>query len=356
MFSVQSRIRWAMLGALVVCWLPLWGQTSESTYKNIQVLKVIPADQVIPSMQFMSSSLGVHCNHCHVEGAFEKDDKKAKQQARQMMKMVANLNRNDLSGSSGVTCYSCHRGTLRPRRTPVVKGENAAEPVELSVPGTDAAAIAVLTRCLQAVGGRAALQTIQSEVKSGVVELGPGLQFQMQVMIERPLKRREVVHFNTGDSVDVVNGNTGWSAVVGRPTRVLPKAEAEILRAAEPEFLASIRSSFKEFRVGPDQMVAGRRTSVIRVSNPNEAPVRLFVDKETGLLLRIVRYVDSPLGRNPTEIDFSDYRDVAGTKQPFRWKVTQPEGGYSVQLSKIEVNVPIEDSIFTPPENLATSK
>ena len=353
----RKPIRWVVLGCVALCWIPLVGQTTESTYKNIQVLKGIPADQLIPSMQFMSSSLGVHCNHCHVEGAFEKDDKKAKQQARQMMQMVASLNKEDLSGGSGVTCYSCHRGTLRPRRTPVVKGENATDPVELSVPGTDAAAIAVLTRCLRATGGQAALQTIKSEVKSGVVELGPGLQFQMQVMMESPRKRREVVHFNTGDSVDIVNGDTGWSAVVGRPTRVLPKAEAEILRqAAEPEFLALIRSSFKEFRTSPDQVVGGRRTSVIRLSNPNEAPVRLFIDKETGLLLRIVRYVDSPLGRNPTEIDFSDYRDVAGTKQPFHWKVTQPEGGYSVQLSKIEVNVPIEDSMFSSPDNLATSK
>jgi outer membrane lipoprotein-sorting protein len=139
--------------------------------------------------------------------------------------------------------------------------------------------------------------------------------------------------------------------------RVLPKAEAEILRqAAEPEFLANIRTSFKEFRISPDQTVGGRAASVIRVSNPNESPVRLFIDKETGLLLRIVRYVTSPLGRNPTEIDFSDYRDVAGTKQPFRWKVTQPEGGYSVQLNKIEVNVPIDDSMFNSPENLASSK
>jgi photosynthetic reaction center cytochrome c subunit len=349
--------RWVLLASLALSCVPLGGQTTESTYKNIQVLKGIPADQLIPSMQFMSSSLGVHCNHCHVEGAFEKDDKKAKQQARQMMQMVASLNKKDLSGGSGVTCYSCHRGTLRPRRIPVVKGENATDPVEPSVPGTDAAAISVLTRCLRATGGQSALQTIKSEVKSGVVELGPGLQFKMQVMMESPRKRREVVHFNTGDSVDIVNGDTGWSAISGRPTRVLPKAEAEILRqAAEPEFLALIRSSFKEFRTSPDQVVGGRQTSVIRVSNPDEAPVRLFIDKETGLLLRIVRYVDSPLGRNPTEIDFSDYRDVAGTKQPFHWKVTQPEGGYSVQLSKIEVNVPIEDSMFSSPENLATSK
>jgi Photosynthetic reaction centre cytochrome C subunit len=53
--------------------------SAEQVYKNIQVLKGIPADQLMPSMQFMTSSLGVRCDHCHVEGAFEKDDKKPKQ-------------------------------------------------------------------------------------------------------------------------------------------------------------------------------------------------------------------------------------------------------------------------------------
>jgi len=114
--------------------------------------------------------------------------------------MMAAINKNYFAGRQVVTCYSCHRGTLRPRRTPVVKGENATDPVELSVPGTDAAAIAVLTRCLRATGGQAALQTIKSEVKSGVVELGPGLQFQMQVMMESPRKRREVVDEPSGDT------------------------------------------------------------------------------------------------------------------------------------------------------------
>src|SRR5882672_8208776 len=52
---------------------------AEEQFKNIQTLKGIPADQLIPSMQFMTASLGVECDFCHVQGAFDKDDKKAKQ-------------------------------------------------------------------------------------------------------------------------------------------------------------------------------------------------------------------------------------------------------------------------------------
>src|SRR5437867_3584913 len=47
-------------------------------FKNITVLKGIPSDQLIPSMQFMTSSMGVQCEYCHVENAFDKDDKKPK--------------------------------------------------------------------------------------------------------------------------------------------------------------------------------------------------------------------------------------------------------------------------------------
>ena len=58
---------------------------AEEQFKNIQVLKGIPADQIFPTMQFITASLGVECDFCHVQGAFEKDDKKNKQTARKMM-------------------------------------------------------------------------------------------------------------------------------------------------------------------------------------------------------------------------------------------------------------------------------
>src|SRR5260370_23648665 len=55
---------------------------TEEQFKNIQVLKGIPAEQLIPTMQFITASLGVDCEFCHVHNAFENDDKKPKQTPR----------------------------------------------------------------------------------------------------------------------------------------------------------------------------------------------------------------------------------------------------------------------------------
>ena len=96
---------------------------AEEQFKNIQVLKGIPADQLIPGMQFITASLGVECQFCHVEGAFEKDDKKTKQTARKMMEMMFAINKDNFEGHREVTCYSCHRGSSDPVGTPLVMAE-----------------------------------------------------------------------------------------------------------------------------------------------------------------------------------------------------------------------------------------
>src|SRR6202051_2040821 len=96
---------------------------AEEQFKNIQVLKGIPADQLIPAMQFITASLGVECEFCHVEGAFEKDDKKPKQTARKMMEMMFAINKENFEGHREVTCYSCHRGSADPVGMPPVMTE-----------------------------------------------------------------------------------------------------------------------------------------------------------------------------------------------------------------------------------------
>src|SRR5580700_6590574 len=96
---------------------------AEEQFKNIQALKGIPADQVFPAMQFITASLGVECQFCHVEGAFEKDDKKTKQMARKMMAMMFAINKENFDGHLNVTCYSCHRGNSKPVGIPTVMAE-----------------------------------------------------------------------------------------------------------------------------------------------------------------------------------------------------------------------------------------
>ena len=82
--------------------------------KNIQLLKGIPADRVEKVMFAFRTSLGVDCTHCHEKDKFESDDKAAKKTAREMIRMMRDINKQYVGTTGKVTCYTCHRGQLRP--------------------------------------------------------------------------------------------------------------------------------------------------------------------------------------------------------------------------------------------------
>ena len=84
--------------------------------------------------------------------------------------------------------------------------------------------------------------------------------------------------------------------------------------------------------------------------------MKLYFDKESGLLVRQVRYTNSPVGLNPTQIDYMDYRDVSGVKMPFRWTTTWTDGKASTELGEIKVNTPIADAQFAKPAPAASAK
>jgi Photosynthetic reaction centre cytochrome C subunit len=81
---------------------------AEQVYKNIQVLKGMPASRLMSAMSRLMQSLGVDCAHCHVPDALDKDDKPAKQTTRKMFDLVRTI--NTTLGANRVTCYTCHRG------------------------------------------------------------------------------------------------------------------------------------------------------------------------------------------------------------------------------------------------------
>ena len=84
---------------------------AEEVFKNLKVLNSIPSEELIPSMRFIASSLGVQCTFCHVPDHFDDDSRKTKQTARSMMRMMFAINQNHFDGTREVTCYSCHRGS-----------------------------------------------------------------------------------------------------------------------------------------------------------------------------------------------------------------------------------------------------
>lgn len=101
-----------------------------------QNLQVLPKDwtlqQVQATMRGVAAALGVECTHCHVGTMQErsKDDNPKKLLARKMFQMTNAINDELLkgvgepapAGTAKVTCYTCHRGSLKPLTAPAGGG------------------------------------------------------------------------------------------------------------------------------------------------------------------------------------------------------------------------------------------
>jgi hypothetical protein len=95
---------------------------ADSVFKNIQMLKQMPAGRLLKIMEIAySKSLGVDCTHCHVVDQWEKEDKPTKQIAREMWAMMGTINGQLLKGiknlkseSPTINCTTCHRGETKP--------------------------------------------------------------------------------------------------------------------------------------------------------------------------------------------------------------------------------------------------
>jgi outer membrane lipoprotein-sorting protein len=324
---------------------------AEQVFKNIQVLKGVPADQVIPAMQFIAASLGVECEFCHVKNAFEKDDKDEKVTARKMMQMMFTANKETFEGKREVTCYTCHRGSTDPVGTPVIlesepkpATEVAAVPSE-NLPKADQ----LIDKYVEALGGKDAIQKITSRVEKGTLTAGE-MKAPVDVYAKAPDKRIAIVHMPGGDTSTAFDGHVGWLSSPGRPTLEMSAAETDNVRMdAELFFAADLKQLFQSFRVRSQEKIGDREVYVIFAFNEGKPPVKFYFDAQSGLLVRLVRLVDTPLGSNPTQIDFADYRDAGGVKVPYRWTIARPSGRFTIQIEELHQNVPVDDSKFIMP-------
>jgi hypothetical protein len=324
-------------------------KTAGQAFKNVTELKDIPADQLMPAMQFIATSLGVNCETCHVAGKFEADDKRPKKTAREMIAMTMAINKNAFHGQTQVTCYSCHRGAERPIAIPpVLETDAAAKPEARPAPsaGTPPAADAIIEKYVTALGGADAMKKVTSRVAKGVIVVA-GKETPIEVFTKAPNKR---ITISGGTSFTAFDGTAGWMGNAGRPARDMTPAES-MSSALDSEFYLGprLKEIFTQLRVGRPDKIGDIDVIPLTGIRQGQPPVRLFFDAQTGLLLRMIRYTENPLGRMPVQIDYADYRDVGGMKTPFRWTLSRPNGRFTIQLNDVKANVPVDDSKFAKP-------
>ncbi len=341
-------------------------QLSEEAFKNVQLLKGIPVKEFMGTMGFFSASTGMNCTECHGEEsgtdwAKYAADPPRKQTARRMITMVGTINQMFFGGRRVVSCFSCHRGSNRPQVIPDLNLQygdaNIIEPDEIFVaaPG-EPSAEQILDKYIQAIGGAQRLAGITSLVAKGKYQgFDDYQQFPFEMYGKAPGQRATIMHGGFGNIAWVFDGRNGWALAprVTAPVPVVPLTGGDAAGAkveAALMFPAQIKQLLVDWRVGNPAIIDDQEFKIVQGKvAPGGLPMKLYFDPMTGLLVRFVYYNDTPVGRIPTRIDYSDYRDVSGIKVPFKWTTTWTDGRMIFEADSVQVNVPVDARSFAKP-------
>jgi hypothetical protein len=337
---------------------------AEEVFKNIQVLKGIPVDQFMGTMGIFASALGKNCSECHgIESggdwALYAKDTPLKQTARRMVLMVKQINDTNFGGRQMVTCYSCHRVQARPKVTPSLVALYAAPPDEPDDIVTPASAgpkaDEIFDKYLMAIGGAARIAALTSYTAKGTyMGFDDAEAHPLEVAARAPNQRLWLWHSGFGDHAMIYNGSSAWVTASKEerpfPVELLTGQELDGTRLeVELTFPTRIKQALTQVRVGLPVSIGDRDAQVVQGRTAAGTLVTLFFDMETGLLTRLMRYTDSPVGRIVTQYDYEDYRPVANVRIPFKWTRTWLDGRSVFQLTDVQPNVNVPPDRFAGP-------
>jgi photosynthetic reaction center cytochrome c subunit len=361
---------------------------AEQVFKNVQALRGISVDDFMETMGIMTAALQFDCSDCHANAGTDRVDWAAdtprKVMARKMVSMVQKINKENFAGVQMVTCWTCHRNRDRPLVTPrmeVIYGEPdlVQDDVVVTTPGLPKPET-ILDKFIEASGGAQRLASLSSFVGRGtsVGFGGFGGGGDVEIDAKLPDQRSTIILFKEetgrGDQIRSYDGHTGW---VRTPLNVLGEYQlngSDLDGArfdAQLSFPGQIKQILTNLKTGPptgimdlpgpqsqtslqkDITLGGTHSvNVVQGTGSRGLLVTLYFDRQSGLLLRELRYGKSPIGRVPTQIDYADYRDVDGIKLPFRITYAWLDGRDSIELKDIKLNVPIDEAKFGRPAPL----
>jgi outer membrane lipoprotein-sorting protein len=342
-------------------------QMAEQVFKNVQVLKGIPVNQFMDTMGFFSAAIGVNCTGCHVSESLQDWDKFAvdvprKRMARAMVQMVNNFNKTGFGGRRALTCWTCHRGVQLPETVASLAAQYNLPPEDANqveiVPDapSEPTADQILDKYMQALGGTERLAALTSFAAKGTIEGYDTyhMKVPLEIYAKAPGQRALISHTQNGDSTTVFDGRSGWLAAVNNPVRLMSLEPGAELDSAKFDaalcFPGGIKTALGQWKIGfPITTIDDKPVNVIQGTGVGGTRFKLYFDIESGLLTRQVRYTETLVGIVPTQIDYSDYRDVAGVKLPYHWVVTWTNGQSMIQLTDLQANVSIDAARFAKP-------
>ena len=328
---------------------------------NLQMLTHVPESQLFPMMNAIADSLGVRCDYCHVRSApdptktwslaggwiWDRDDKRPKLAAREMMRMVADLNARQFGGRAIVSCYTCHRGSVAPVTFPPLPPRaysTAPEPAAKPLPSADE----VWTAYLRAVGATRRFETL---VLSATDDRSEGRHGTFDVVFKGTGRFRATLRMPPdGPASQGLAGDSGWLAS-DSGSRALRPDELERLRRATQRYAVVKVDRPANLQIAKMERL-GDRDAYVAVAQVNaQTRVMLFFDAATGLLLRERTTTTTSFVPLQAQVDYEDYRNVDGVMLPFliRSSDGSPFDTSVKVFTTVRHDVDVDDSIFERP-------
>lgn len=348
------RMTRILLFAAVCAWLAAAAPSStQARFKNLQVLDGVSEADLYAAMNFMAGSLGVTCEHCHVN-PWDSDSREAKVTARRMITMVRGINDQSFEGRQVVTCQSCHRGSLRPATVPQL--ENAAwnHPSAPSHPAAKAPVTAdqVVMRYFRAVNMSPTDARAPSRRLVGSFELTDGMRPPRTIPVEVLIGSAGQLHvldrFPNRPSLTIWNGRDGWTKA-GAGVTAMTAAEIEDARRTVEMYRVFDSGELKGLVVSEDGK-GDPETVVLKAQGPGGHDQTLTFSTKTGLLMRRETRLASPLGTILERVDYAHYRRVNGVRVPFAITSSAFAQRMRFVFTRIDTSATIPAGAFDRPE------
>jgi outer membrane lipoprotein-sorting protein len=231
-----------------------------------------------------------------------------------------------------------------------------------AVPSLAQTADEIIEKHLAATGGRAVLSKLTSRTSTGTLTLTTpvgDLKGTVEVYNKKPNKTRTLIKIDAtalggGQIVSDqrFDGVTGYVIDSFQGNRDITGDQLEAMKAsAFPTPLLNYKESGATAVMGNREKVGATDAFVIQLTPKSGPGVRVFIDSQTFMLVKTIITINVPQLGGPIDqvVEFSDFRDVDGTKIPYTTKSSNPVQTVTAILIDVKYNTEIDDSSFSKP-------
>lgn len=207
----------------------------------------------------------------------------------------------------------------------------------------------ILSQASRALGGEKVLKSISSRQVFGKIRrLSDGAVGNYQAQTTKPNFYGETYDLNGFEYSNGYNGKSGWIRNSKDGLRTLTGDAAQDFQA-EANFRAAgwlnVKADKSKITSGGKANVNEKAANIVLLTNSKGTQIKLYFDAASSLLLR----EEIPQGDSVKTIDYGDYRNINGTRQPFETVLKTADETYEIKLDEIKINPQITKSAFDFP-------